>query len=51
MRLTVSVCALALLASATATLALDPAPKCESSKLKTAGKYGFCRLCLAPFET
>jgi hypothetical protein len=26
------------------TLALDPADQCESSKLKVAGKYGFCRL-------
>ena len=24
--------------------ALDPALKCEATKLKTAGKYGFCRL-------
>ena len=24
--------------------ALDPAPKCESGKLKEAGKYSFCRL-------
>lgn len=24
--------------------ALSPANKCESSKLKTSGKYGFCRL-------
>lgn len=44
MRLTVSVFALALVISATTALALDPALKCESSKLKTAGKYSFCRL-------
>jgi hypothetical protein len=43
MRLTVFVCSLSLVASAAAALALDPADKCESSKLKTAGKYAFCR--------
>lgn len=44
MRLTVSVCALALVMSATAALAVDPAGKCAASKLGMAGKYEFCRL-------
>lgn len=44
MRLTGYACAVALTVSATVAFALDPADKCESSKLKIAGKYGFCRL-------
>jgi hypothetical protein len=32
------------LAYAGAAAALDPADKCEATKLKAAGKYGFCRL-------
>ena len=32
------------LLAATAAVALSPAVKCESAKLKEAGKYGFCRL-------
>ena len=42
--MTAFVCALALIASATSAFALDPARRCEASKLKTAGKYGFCQL-------
>src|SRR4030095_1477904 len=44
MRLTISACALALITSATTADALDPDDKCKSSKMKTGGKYGFCRL-------
>jgi hypothetical protein len=33
-----------ILVSATAALAVDSAEKCQASKLKLAGKYGFCRL-------
>lgn len=34
----------AALLSAAVAAALTPADKCESSKLKEAGKYGFCRM-------
>jgi hypothetical protein len=44
MRLTVSVCALALVMSSTAALAVDVSGKCAASKLGMAGKYEFCRL-------
>jgi len=40
----VFVCALAVMGSVTSALALDAALKCESSELKTSGKYSFCRL-------
>lgn len=33
-----------MLWSAGTVRAVDPGLRCESSKLKTAGKYGFCRL-------
>jgi hypothetical protein len=41
-----SICAAlaALLFTAANAAALSPADKCESGKLKEAGKYGFCRL-------
>jgi hypothetical protein len=44
MRLTGFVCAVALVVSPMVVVALEPADKCESSKLKVAGKYGLCRL-------
>src|SRR5262245_45649448 len=44
MRVTVTVCVLALSMLATTASALDAAEKCEASKLKVAGKYEFCRL-------
>ena len=44
MRLTVSVCAVALVISATAAFAIDPSQKCAATKLGVAGKYEFCRL-------
>src|SRR5262245_26868709 len=43
MRLMGAVCPLALVVWAGSALAIDAADKCESSKLKTAGKYAFCR--------
>jgi hypothetical protein len=39
----VLVCAAGVL-RATQSSTLSPADKCEANKLKTAGKYGFCRL-------
>jgi len=44
MRLTGFVCALVMVGLASAAVATDPLEKCQASKLKTAGKYGFCRL-------
>jgi len=44
MKLTISLCALALFASSTASLAIEPEQKCQASKLMSAGKYDFCRL-------
>jgi hypothetical protein len=35
---------IAVLVWAGTAMAVDPAGKCDADKLKTAGKYGFCRL-------
>jgi hypothetical protein len=43
MRLTVSVCAVALAVWATGASAISDAQKCEAAKNKIAGKYAFCR--------
>src|SRR5690348_6189206 len=43
MKIAITVCALALVASSTVTMATNSGDKCEASKLKTAGKYAFCR--------
>ena len=43
MRLTVSMCAVALAVWATGASAISDAQKCEAAKNKIAGKYAFCR--------
>ena len=44
MKLTISVCAMVLMAWGTSAAGATDAQKCEAAKLKISGKYNFCRL-------